>query len=845
VNVGYSYWGADKYYQQKATRTLGASDSEGGYRYSFTDYYDATAPQGSKGQTSKVYDEKRSQFILDNTVPIPPSSPALDPSHYWRYRIKPAADTYTAKFEYDLKGRPSKVWKIQKTTTNPWTYVRTETLYGADQAPTWGAATQVTEDAGGINRVTQTLAYDNIGRAIKVQDASGKVFETLYDLDGVIQGINQIVGVTTTPVVTYTYGTSGITNGAVLSVTDNLSGISQNITYFAAGSGVAQPATVSESGGPSTPYSVDYTYNAAGERETATFNTQAVFTAGASVKWLYEGYRAVGFGAGRSRVFQRMVRIDPATNARTPEEFHYSYDARGRLREATFAMTPNATSVPTGGATYYTFDKPAATRARAVYDYDSAGHVTKLGYFWDTWSGSSYSSSAIQRNEAAYEMGSGLRRGLKLTSSHFGATGGATRTESYSYDNDLDYLVGANYGDGLPNANVTWGYDAAGNRVSDSAQPGSWTYDNLNRILTSPGMTYDHDILGNRLLKSGGGGGSTTTMTWDQLNRMTGFKAGYNAQHVYAYRADGMRTSKSAATGASSATWTRYRYDGQMGMEDLEGTTVSGVSTITAVTRTGLGARSVEVISKTTSSGNTLTYPLYDIHGNMVAALAKAGSTFSVGEARTYDAWGQVRSQAGTDGKLRYCGNLGHKQDDESGLIYMRARYYEPSSGRFVSEDPAMHGLNWMVYCGNQPISRSDLDGKKFDSDGETLANMIMGNVLLAVGMMLVHIGTSLASTSRRFDESVRCVLLGLSAMLLSEVCIEWGPVTKWAAYAMAGILGRNYAAVVQILANVQAGSTAKPEAAGALQKVANYTFMVLAALLAIEFWEANIPERK
>ncbi len=136
---------------------------------------------------------------------------------------------------------------------------------------------------------------------------------------------------------------------------------------------------------------------------------------------------------------------------------------------------------------------------------------------------------------------------------------------------------------------------------------------------------------------------------------------GYNAEHVYSYRVDGMRTSKSAATGASSATWTRYRYDGQMGVEDLEGTTMNGVSTITAVTRTGLGARSVEVISKTTSSGNTLTYALYDIHGNMVAALSEAGSTFSVVEASTYDPWGHVRSHVVSDSKLRYCANLGHK----------------------------------------------------------------------------------------------------------------------------------------------------------------------------------------
>ena len=56
---------------------------------------------------------------------------------------------------------------------------------------------------------------------------------------------------------------------------------------------------------------------------------------------------------------------------------------------------------------------------------------------------------------------------------------------------------------------------------------------------------------------------------------------------------------------------------------------------------------------------------------------------------RSYGAWGEVRQGATTGGpRARYCGNLGHIQDDETGLIYMRARYYEASSGRFISEDP-------------------------------------------------------------------------------------------------------------------------------------------------------------
>ncbi len=60
----------------------------------------------------------------------------------------------------------------------------------------------------------------------------------------------------------------------------------------------------------------------------------------------------------------------------------------------------------------------------------------------------------------------------------------------------------------------------------------------------------------------------------------------------------------------------------------------------------------------------------------------------------------------------RYVGSLGHQQDDDSGLYYMRARYYEPGSGRFISEDPAMDGGNWFAYCGNDPVNRFDRNGK-------------------------------------------------------------------------------------------------------------------------------------
>jgi RHS repeat-associated protein len=105
---------------------------------------------------------------------------------------------------------------------------------------------------------------------------------------------------------------------------------------------------------------------------------------------------------------------------------------------------------------------------------------------------------------------------------------------------------------------------------------------------------------------------------------------------------------------------------------------------------------------------------VYDGHGNMIACLFKNGSSYSINDQRSYDAWGNIRAGNTTgDPKARYVANLGHLADDESGLTYMRARYYEPSSGRFVSEDIASDGKNWYVYCHNVPIAKVDFSGKE------------------------------------------------------------------------------------------------------------------------------------
>ena len=62
-------------------------------------------------------------------------------------------------------------------------------------------------------------------------------------------------------------------------------------------------------------------------------------------------------------------------------------------------------------------------------------------------------------------------------------------------------------------------------------------------------------------------------------------------------------------------------------------------------------------------------------------------------------------------------GGCGHLSEAATGLIYMRARYYDPNMGRFVSEDQKESGNNWFIYCEDNPTNMVDATGKDAGTD--------------------------------------------------------------------------------------------------------------------------------
>ena len=99
-------------------------------------------------------------------------------------------------------------------------------------------------------------------------------------------------------------------------------------------------------------------------------------------------------------------------------------------------------------------------------------------------------------------------------------------------------------------------------------------------------------------------------------------------------------------------------------------------------------------------------YYLHNGHGDVVSITNNSGTVI---KSYSYDSFGNEKNIDKNDtNPWRYCGEY---YDNETGSIYLRARYYDPRTGRFMTEDPARDGVNWYTYCEGNPIQFIDPNG--------------------------------------------------------------------------------------------------------------------------------------
>ncbi len=129
---------------------------------------------------------------------------------------------------------------------------------------------------------------------------------------------------------------------------------------------------------------------------------------------------------------------------------------------------------------------------------------------------------------------------------------------------------------------------------------------------------------------------------------------------------------------------------------------LDGANVVADVTAEGIAKynRGRELISM--EQNGQKGYYVFNGHGDVVQMRSASGEQVY---GKRYDAFGvEIFDYEDTNQFANPFGYAGEYTDEESGNIYLRARYYNPSTGRFLSEDPIMDGTNWYIYAGNNPV---------------------------------------------------------------------------------------------------------------------------------------------
>ncbi|HJQ33118.1 MAG TPA: Ig-like domain-containing protein [Pyrinomonadaceae bacterium] len=410
----------------------------------------------------------------------------------------------------------------------------------------------------------------------------------------------------------------------------------------------------------------------------------------------------------------------------------YTYDARNRLESASLPGGRNASfqwyadgslkHVGYGGG------------LQRDYTYDDADRVSRIT------NTVSYDGTTSHRDEFAYTYDANSN----VESETRTFDNAPTRTANYRYDK-LDRLTQAQYltpGGPAEGNTLTWGYDPAGNRESESGTAPNGTpvgrtyqYDALNRLTqmtdSATAYHYEYDNNGNLLAAKAGGGQLIGRYEFDARDQL---RAVFDAQNQevarYDYDYARRRTLKSLPGGAEQ----RFAYDGLRVLDEFDGR-----GRLTSRYDYGAGLLRGELANE----GERFYFADAVGSTSTLSQITQSGEvqTSSVAAAYSYDAWGGVTSSTGaTANQLGY---TGQRLDPETGLMALGsgARYYVPGFGRFMQQDSwtgvlaSGQSLNRYAYTYGNPLRYVDPTGHRgtqFDPPdygvtGDDLWNILTG----------------------------------------------------------------------------------------------------------------------
>ena len=384
----------------------------------------------------------------------------------------------------------------------------------------------------------------------------------------------------------------------------------------------------------------------------------------------------------------------------------YTYDALGRLT-ASVNGAGQSTGYgydPKGQLTSLTYPS-GQTVSRA---YDASGNLTSVSDWLGNTTSFAYDADGKLNTQTVPSTApvvdtTGYDAADQIIS--ISDVAGTSTLQGFTYTRNANTLVASVTPSGQ--ASQAYSYDALDQLTKDAKGTYAYAVDGtLTALLGTKPMaynaggqivsavagaqttTYTYDPQGNRVSSTPSTGTATST-TFDQAGVMTGLTRGTTAA-AYVYNGDGLRISKTVNGATASFAW------------NLQSATPLLLSDGTASYVYGPGDLPLEQI---TASG--AVYYHHDQLGSTTMLTNQAGAPVAT---YTYGSYGKLLTATGTaKNQLRFAGQY---QDLESGLYYLQARYYDPTTGQFTSVDPldALTGQPYSYAAGN-PVNRTDPSG--------------------------------------------------------------------------------------------------------------------------------------
>jgi RHS repeat-associated protein len=537
----------------------------------------------------------------------------------------------------------------------------------------------------GATRLEETIAYDSDGNISKKTDTAGR--DTTYAYDAAHRLITS-----TDPALQVTQ----FQYNARSQNTKVIDALSQEyqFTYDALG----RVTQMTRAGVP-----MSYVYDANGNR------TQRTDYNGAVTNYTFDDLNRLTNVAypdltTATLSYDAISRVTSAANQNGTVTF--VYDSRGRMTSTTdvwgqtigYSYDPNGnrTGLTVGGSSYATYQYDAvdkltnladAASQNFVYNYDVVNRLTSrvapngvtASFTYDDMDrlfelAHTKSPATLSINQYGYNNANQIASWL-----------GSAGNRSFNYDAADRLLSMLKMG-----GNENYTYDAVGNRTA-SHLSATYGYQAVNKLTSTASATYTYNDNGNMLSKTDGSG--TRNFIWDSDNRLKQVTLPSGVTVNYKYDPLGRRIQRTTSAGGDE----RFVYDGQNVLLDLD-------SSGAVVTSYLNGIGSDDHLRQT----NTTTGVSYFLTDHLGTTATLTDATGNVVETLNYDSFGNNAGSALT----RYT-YTGREQDPDTGLLYYRARFYDPELGRFISEDPIglKGGNNLFAYVSNNPARFTDPSG--------------------------------------------------------------------------------------------------------------------------------------